>query len=158
MSRFPTGSRLSALTVPLTRGRLFVNPSVVVAAPVGTTAERWRRLADDVARRVDAVPADRWDDPAPGEGGVARDVVAHLVEWMTGLYLGAVGRPPPAGPSVDDDPAGAWRAADRAIHALPADPRTAHLPTSTRAGDMTLEDLTRSRSPDGWPALGVPGR
>ena len=106
-----------------------------------TTAERWRRLADDFGRRVDGVPAGRWDDPAPCAGWMARDVVRHVVEWMPALYLGAVGRPLPTGPSVDDDPAGAWRAADAAIRVALQDPATARQPTSTRAGEMPLEDL-----------------
>ncbi|SFT94680.1 TIGR03086 family protein [Geodermatophilus amargosae] len=106
-----------------------------------TTAQRWRHLADDFGRRVDGVPAGRWDDPAPCEGWVARDVVRHVVEWMPSLYLGAVGRPLPEGPSVDDDPAGAWRAADAAISALLEDPAVASRPTSTHAGDMTLQEL-----------------
>ncbi|MGY1606265.1 MULTISPECIES: TIGR03086 family metal-binding protein [unclassified Geodermatophilus] len=108
---------------------------------MATTAQRWRKLADEFGRRVDGVPPDRWDDPAPCEGWVARDVVRHLVEWMPSLYLGAVGRPLPDMPPVDDDPAGAWRAADAAISALLADPATARLPTATRAGGMTLEEL-----------------
>ncbi|HYO37326.1 MAG TPA: TIGR03086 family metal-binding protein [Geodermatophilus sp.] len=106
-----------------------------------TTAQRWRRLADDLTRRVDGVPPGRWDDPAPCEGWVARDVVRHLVEWMPSLYLPAVGLPVPGLPSVDDDPAAAWRATDAAVSALLADPDLAGRPTSTRAGDMTLEAL-----------------
>ncbi|MGY1781739.1 TIGR03086 family metal-binding protein [Geodermatophilus sp. SYSU D01036] len=105
------------------------------------TVERWARLADDFGRRVDGVPPGRWDDPAPCEGWVARDVVRHLVEWMPALYFPAVDRPVPAHPSVDDDPAGAWRSTDAAIRALLADPDLARRPTSTRAGDMPLEDL-----------------
>ncbi len=108
---------------------------------MATTAERWRTLADDFGRRVDGVPPGRWDDPAPCEGWVARDVVRHVVEWMPALYLGAVDRPVPPLPSVDDDPAAAWRAADAAISALLADPAVARRPTSTRAGEMPLEDL-----------------
>jgi uncharacterized protein (TIGR03086 family) len=108
---------------------------------VATTAQRWRRLADDLGRRVDAVPADRWDDPAPCEGWVARDVVRHLAGWMPSLYLPAVGLPVPTIPSADDDPAAAWRATDAAISALLADPDLAGHPTSTRAGEMTLEAL-----------------
>ena len=106
-----------------------------------TTAQRWRHLADEFGRRVDGVPAGRWDDPAPCEDWVARDVVRHVVEWMPALYLGAVGLAVPEGPSVDDDPAGAWRAADAAITALLDDPVLAASPTSTRAGNMTLEAL-----------------
>jgi uncharacterized protein (TIGR03086 family) len=106
-----------------------------------TTAARWRTLADGFGRRVDGVPADRWDDPAPCESWVARDVVRHLVEWMPASYFPAVGLPVPAMPSADDDPAGAWRAADAAISALLADPALARRPTSTRAGEMSLEAL-----------------
>ena len=106
-----------------------------------TTAQRWRHLADDLGQRVDGVPAGRWDDPAPCEGWVARDVVRHLVEWMPALYFPAAGLPLPEVPSVDDDPAGAWRATDAAISALLADPDLAARPTSTRAGEMTLESL-----------------
>jgi uncharacterized protein (TIGR03086 family) len=108
---------------------------------MATTAERWRALADGFGRRVDGVPPGRWDDPAPCAGWVARDVVRHLVEWMPSLYLGAVGLPVPQMPSADDDPAAAWRAADAVISALLADPDLAGRPTSTRAGDMTLEAL-----------------
>jgi uncharacterized protein (TIGR03086 family) len=106
-----------------------------------TTVQRWRRLADEFGRRIDDVPADRWDDPAPCEGWVARDVVRHVVEWMPSLYLGAVGLPLPEGPSVDDDPAGAWRAADAAISTALQDPAVAARPTTTPAGEMTLEEL-----------------
>ncbi len=108
---------------------------------MATTAERWRALADGFGRRVDGGPPGRWDDPAPCEGWAARDVVRHVVGWMPSLYLGAVGLPVPAMPSADDDPAAAWRAADAAVSALLADPDLAGRPTSTRAGDMTLEDL-----------------
>jgi uncharacterized protein (TIGR03086 family) len=106
-----------------------------------STAQRWRALADDLGRRVDGVPPGHWDDPAPCEGWVARDVVRHLVEWMPSLYFPAVDLPVPALPSVDEDPAAAWRATDAAISALLADPDLAARPTSTRAGDMTLEAL-----------------
>ena len=106
-----------------------------------STAQRWRALAEDLGRRVDGVPPGRWDDPAPCEGWVARDVVRHLVEWMPSLHLPAVDLPVPAGPSVDDDPAGAWKATDAAIRALLDDPATARRSTSTRAGEMPLEDL-----------------
>jgi uncharacterized protein (TIGR03086 family) len=106
-----------------------------------TTAQRWRHLADGFGRRVDGVPAGRWDDPAPCEGWAARDVVRHLVEWMPALYFPAVDLPVPALPPVDDDPAAAWRATDAAISALLEDPALASRPTRTRAGEMTLEAL-----------------
>lgn len=85
-------------------------------------ADRYRRIAADFTRRVDAVPDDAWDDPAPCEGWVARDVVRHLVDWPTGLFFEAWSVPRPTGPSVDDDPAGAWRAADAAYQSVLDDP------------------------------------
>ena len=105
------------------------------------TGERWERLAREFTRRAEAVQGDGWDRPAPCEGWVARDVVRHLVEWMPGLFLGSAGLPLPAGPSVDEDPAGAWRAVDRAVQAALDDPATAQRMTETRAGSMTLEQL-----------------
>ena len=105
------------------------------------TAERWRRLAGDFTRRVDAVPEGGWDRPAPCEGWVARDVVRHLAGWMPGLFLGSAGLPLPQGLSPDHDPAGAWRAVDAAIQAALDDPGTAQREAETRAGRMTVEQL-----------------
>ncbi len=45
-------------------------------------AQRWRTVADGFGARVDAVPDGGWERPTPCEGWVARDVVAHLVEWI----------------------------------------------------------------------------
>jgi uncharacterized protein (TIGR03086 family) len=105
------------------------------------TAQRWRALADQLGARIDDVPAGAWEQPAPCEGWVARDVVRHLTDWMPALYLGALGREQPPRPSVDDDPAGAWRAVDATVQALLDDPRTAQQVTTTPAGTMTLEEL-----------------
>ena len=105
------------------------------------TAERWTRLAAGLTERVEGVQPGGWDAAAPPEGWVARDVVRHLVEWMPGLFLGSAGLPVPDGPSVDEDPAGAWRALDRAVCTALSSPSTATLPTDTRAGRMTLEEL-----------------
>ena len=49
-------------------------------------AERFKALASAFTERVEAVPPDRWDSPAPCEGWVARDVVRHLVEWVPGFF------------------------------------------------------------------------
>jgi uncharacterized protein (TIGR03086 family) len=108
---------------------------------MATTAQRWRNLADEFGRRVDGVPAGAWDRPAPCAGWVARDVVGHLVEWMPGLYLRSAGLPLPTFPPVDRDPAAAWRTLDAAVQQVLDDAATASRPTSTPAGDMTLEEL-----------------
>ena len=75
---------------------------------MSNTAERYRRVAGRFTERVREVPADRWDSPAPCEGWVARDVVRHLVEWFPPFLECGAGIELTPGPSVDDDPAGAW--------------------------------------------------
>ncbi len=59
------------------------------------------------------------------EGWVARDVIGHLVEWFPAFLQGGTGITLPAGPSVDHDPAGAWRSQTDAVQALLDDPDTA---------------------------------
>jgi uncharacterized protein (TIGR03086 family) len=78
-------------------------------------ADRYHRVATGFTERANAVPDGAWDRPAPCEGWVARDVVRHLVDWMPRMFFPSVGLPLPEGPSVDDDPAGAWRALDAAF-------------------------------------------
>lgn len=43
-------------------------------------ADRYRTVAGDFTRRVEAVPPEKWQSPAPCEGWQAVDVVRHLVE------------------------------------------------------------------------------
>jgi uncharacterized protein (TIGR03086 family) len=85
---------------------------------VSEYAERYRRIADQFSRRADAVPKAAWANPAPCDGWVARDVVGHLVEWIPGLFQSCPGLDFPDGPSVDDDPAGAWHALDRKLQSV----------------------------------------
>jgi uncharacterized protein (TIGR03086 family) len=88
-------------------------------------AEDHRQVAADFTKVVAAVDDDRWDSPAPVEGWVARDVVRHLVEWLPAFLEGTTGIVLPAGPSVDADPAGAWRAHAEGVQALLDDRATA---------------------------------
>lgn len=76
--------------------------ALVDAAP----AERHRRIAAHFSEIVARV--DDWNVPAPVEGWTARDVVGHLVEWFPGFLRGGSGIDLPTGPSVADDPVGAW--------------------------------------------------
>jgi uncharacterized protein (TIGR03086 family) len=82
---------------------------------------RYRRAADGFTARVEAVPADGWERPAPPEGWVARDVVRHLVEWVPGFFDDAGGPPLAVDTPVDDDPARAWRELDAHLRAALAD-------------------------------------
>jgi uncharacterized protein (TIGR03086 family) len=66
--------------------------------------------------------------------------VRHLVEWFPAFLEGNVGITLAAGPSVDDDPVGAWRVQTESVQALLDDPAVAtrehDLP---HIGTMTLE-------------------
>ena len=69
-----------------------------------------------------------WSAPAPVDGWTARDVVRHLVDWLPAFLESGAGVKLPAGPSVDDDPAGAWEAHAAAVQALLDDPASAGVP------------------------------
>lgn len=91
---------------------------------MGEIAERFRLLSEDFTARVTAVPADCWESPAPCEGWTARDVVGHMV-GNAGWFFKLIHREPPAGPSVADDPAGAWLATRDALQEALDDPEVA---------------------------------
>jgi len=107
---------------------------------VSGPAEEHRRVAGEFTATVEGVAPDAWDNPAPVDGWLARDVVGHLVEWLPAFLDGAAGITLPAGPSVADDPVGAWRTQTAAVQALLDDPEVAErehdLP---HIGTMTLE-------------------
>ncbi len=104
-------------------------------------AERYRRVAARFTDRADEVPPEAWQRPAPCEGWVARDVVRHMVEWMPAFLASANGPALPPGPSVDDDPAGAWRNLNGALEALLDDPVVSATEIShPQAGTHRLDD------------------
>jgi uncharacterized protein (TIGR03086 family) len=88
-------------------------------------AEEHRRIGGEFTATVEGTTAAAWDRPAPPEGWVTRDVVRHLVEWFPAFLQGATGITLPTGPSVDDDPVGAWRSHTDALQALLDDRATA---------------------------------
>ena len=105
----------------------------------GTTAERFRRVAGRFTDRANEVTPDAWDNPAPCEGWVARDVVAHMVEWMP-AFMSSVGVELPPGPAVADDAAGAWTRLADSLQALLDDPTTAQREiTHEHLGTVTVE-------------------
>jgi len=108
---------------------------------VSEISDRYRRVAGRFSARADEVPDDAWDRPAPCEGWVARDVVDHLVEWVPAFFVAAGGPTLPAGPSVDDDPAGAWRTMSDGIQSLLDDPEaSAVVIEHPRAGTHRFDD------------------
>ena len=88
-------------------------------------AEDHRQVAGAFTKTVEGTAAEAWDAPAPVAGWVARDVVRHLVEWLPAFLVGSTGIVLPAGPSVDDDPVGAWRTHTDGVQALLHDPASA---------------------------------
>ena len=81
---------------------------------------RYERIADRFTAVVRGVPADRWKEPAPCEGWVARDVVDHLTEWVPGFFAGHLDIDlglPPGG----DDRVAAWAALDAALRRVLAE-------------------------------------
>jgi uncharacterized protein (TIGR03086 family) len=86
-------------------------------------AEFYRWVAGTFTARVEGTTD--WDAPAPVPGWRARDVVGHLVEWFPGFLASGAGVTLRPGPSVADDPVGAWRSHSDQVQALLEDPATA---------------------------------
>src|SRR5262249_23229035 len=102
-------------------------------------ADDHRVVAAEFTKTVEGVAASAWDAPAPPEGWLARDVVRHLVEWLPAFLEGSTGIGLPPGPSVDDDPVGAWRSHTDGVQALLDDPATAdHEYDFPHIGHMSL--------------------
>jgi uncharacterized protein (TIGR03086 family) len=91
---------------------------------MSSTADRYRRVAGTFTDRVKGVSEAAWDNPAPPQGWVARDVVAHLTEWFPPFLHDGSGISLPHGPSVREDPLAAWTAMSDAVQALLDDPGT----------------------------------
>jgi uncharacterized protein (TIGR03086 family) len=103
-------------------------------------SDRYGKVAEAFTQRVEAVPADGWGRPAPCEGWVARDIVRHLVQ-SAGFFLGPAGVEVPDGPSVDDDPVGAWKVIRDRVQAALEDPDVAGTEFDSPMGRTTVEGL-----------------
>lgn len=91
---------------------------------MSTAADEHRAVAGLFGERVRGVSPGAWDNPAPCEGWVARDVVRHLVEWLPAFLAAGAGVELPRGPSVEDDPVAAWTVHSDGVQALLDDPET----------------------------------
>jgi uncharacterized protein (TIGR03086 family) len=89
-----------------------------------SAADEHRDIAGTFTDRVRGTTPDAWDNPAPCEGWVARDVVRHLVTWFPDFLKNGAGIDLPAGPSVDDDPVAAWTVHSDGVQALLDDEST----------------------------------
>jgi uncharacterized protein (TIGR03086 family) len=101
-------------------------------------ADRYRRLADQFAATVAAVPDDKWGEPSPCEDWTARDVVNHVV-GTHGMFFGFVGRTMPEGPSADDDPVAAFAHARTCVLHDLEDPELAGTEFEGMFGTRTFE-------------------
>jgi uncharacterized protein (TIGR03086 family) len=99
---------------------------------------RFDTVAGGFAARVTAVPPGAWDNPSPCEGWVARDIVRHVTEWIPAFFSGA-GLSLQTGPSVDDDPVGAWNALQASLAAALAEPEIASREIDGPPGRMSVE-------------------
>jgi len=102
-------------------------------------SDRFQRVAAAFTERVRVVPHESWENPAPCDGWVARDVVRHLVEWIPALLYGGPGIVSPTIPSVDEDPIGAWDTFVVAITASLGDPDIATREFDTPPGPTSFE-------------------
>lgn len=107
--------------------------------------DTWVRVTNDFEAVAQRVPADRWESPAPPEGWTTRDVVRHLVEWVPSFLAGGSSVAITPGPSIDDDPVGAWRHFARQVTEVLADPRV-HVEqfSHPRAGDHPLDEAIQT--------------
>ena len=110
------------------------------AAPHSPVADRYRNVAGRFAQRIAEVPPEAWNNPAPCEGWVARDVLRHLVTWVPPFMASGSDIVIPEGPSVDTDPAGAWQTISDALQAVLDEPGVADRPFShPQAGTHALD-------------------
>lgn len=113
----------------------------ILASMPNTIADRHRNVAGRFTERVRGVPVGAWDNLAPCEGWVARDVVEHLVEWLPALLRdsGIEGFPPV--PAVGADPLAAWLAVSDGVQAILDDPvASAQTFSHPMAGTHRLDD------------------
>jgi uncharacterized protein (TIGR03086 family) len=101
-------------------------------------AQRHREIGGLFTDRVRGTRS--WDVPSPVAEWTARDVVRHLTEWLPPFLAAGSGIRLPAGPGVDDEPAGAWQAQYDAVQALLDDPASAEAVLSNpHLGELPLD-------------------
>ncbi|MGQ0772959.1 MAG: TIGR03086 family metal-binding protein [Pseudonocardiales bacterium] len=74
--------------------------------------------------KITAIPPDRWSAATPCTDWNVRDLVRHVLE-TPGIFFGLVGRELRPGPSVDDDPLGAFTPSRDQVQAALDDPAVA---------------------------------
>jgi uncharacterized protein (TIGR03086 family) len=109
--------------------------------PSDNPAQQFREIGGRFGDVAAGVRPGQWDDPSPVEEWTARDVVRHLVEWFPSFLASGAGVQLPPGPSVDEDPVGAWRHLQHEVQAMLDDPATGDRVLSNRhIGDVPLPE------------------
>ncbi len=104
-----------------------------------TPAQEFREVGGRFGAVVAGVRPDQWDDPSPVAEWAARDVVRHLVEWFPSFLAAGADVHLADGPSVDDDPAGAWQHLYDEVLGLLDDPATpGKVLSNPHIGDVPL--------------------
>ncbi|MGQ0624132.1 MAG: TIGR03086 family metal-binding protein [Sporichthyaceae bacterium] len=100
---------------------------------------RYRSLADDLAARIAAVPAQAWENPSPCEDWTAREVMAHVIGNARAVVDRLNGAEHHTLPAVDV--AAEWAAARAGVEAVLADPERAGASVDGPFGPMPFEQL-----------------
>ena len=87
-------------------------------------ANRYRRRADAFEATIVGTPPDRWASPSPCEKWLARDVVAHVVEYTAHVVHGGEAAPTREAPA-GFDPLVTFRASRADVERVLDDPGTA---------------------------------
>ena len=86
-------------------------------------ADRYRRRADAFEATIVGAGHNMWANPSPCEKWLARDVVAHVVEYTAHVLHG--GTAEPTGAAAEFDPAAAFRGTRADVERVLGDPATA---------------------------------
>jgi uncharacterized protein (TIGR03086 family) len=120
------------------RSRVFDSIRWVDNGSMSETANRYRRLSQQLADTIASVPADRWEAQSPCEDWTARQVVDHMVGTQA-TFLGFIGSELGEAPTVEDDPGAAWDHARGKVQAVLDDPERAATEFDGFSGRTTFE-------------------
>jgi uncharacterized protein (TIGR03086 family) len=101
-------------------------------------SERYRRLGDAFAAKIEAVPDDRWDSQTPCDEWKARDLIGHVVSTQ-GMFLGFIGKELKDVPPAEAEPLAAWNAARAQVQAVLDNPEQAESEFQGFSGKSTFE-------------------
>lgn len=87
-------------------------------------ADRYRRRADAFEALIEGVAQERWSSPSPCEGWLARDVVAHVVDYSAHVLRERAGVSGVAAFADFEDPADAFRSLREVVQRVLDDTET----------------------------------